>query len=104
MLDVTSDNYETEVEQSEQPVVIDMWATWCGPCRMMSPVFEDLAKEMPDVKFVKIDVDNNSELSQKFGVSSIPAFVVMKKGDVISYSVGAQSKDNLKKLIEKALV
>jgi len=104
MLDVTSDNYETEVEQSEQPVVIDFWAEWCGPCRMAGPIFKELSEEMKNVKFVKIDVDNNSELSQKFGVSSIPAFVVMKKGDVISYSVGAQSKDNLKKLIEKALV
>ena len=102
--DVTSENYEEEVVNSEKPVVIDMWASWCGPCRAIAPTFKELADEMQDVKFVKIDVDSNSDLAQKFGVSSIPAFVVLKKGDVVSFSVGAQSKANMKTFIEKALV
>lgn len=104
MLDVTSENFEQEVLNSEKPVVIDFWAEWCGPCRMMSPVFKDLSEEMPDVKFVKIDVDSNNELAQKYDVKSIPSFLVMRAGAVAKTIIGAQSKMNIKSLIENAIV
>ncbi len=103
MTDVTSETFSAEVLGSEKPVVIDFWAEWCGPCRMMGPVFKDLEAEMPDVKFVKVDVDSNSDLAQQYAVKSIPSFLVIKAGSVVKTMVGAQSKNSIKALIESVV-
>lgn len=103
MTDVTTETFSAEVLGSDKPVVIDFWAEWCGPCRMMGPVFKDLEAEMPDVKFVKVDVDSNNELAQQYEVRSIPSFLVMKAGAVAKTIVGAQSKGSIKTLIESVI-
>lgn len=103
MVDITPDNFEIEVLKSEKPVVMDMYADWCGPCRMMSPVFKDLEQEMPDVKFVKVDVEANNELAQKYEVRSIPSFIVVRSGEVVKTAVGANGKASIKQFIENAL-
>lgn len=103
MLDVTTGTFEAEVLKSDKPVVIDFWAEWCGPCRMMSPVFKDLEQEMPDVKFVKVDVEENNELAQRYEVRSIPSFIVMRAGEVVKTAVGANGKASIKQFIENAI-
>ena len=103
MLDVTSDNFEQEVVKSEKPVVIDFWAEWCGPCRMMSPTFKDLSEEMPNVKFVKVNVEDSNDLAQQYSINSIPCFVVCKAGDVLGYTVGAKGKGEIRAFIEKTI-
>jgi thioredoxin 1 len=103
MLNLTSENFTQEVLDSEKPVVVDFWAEWCGPCRMVGPVFSELEKEMEDVKFAKLNVDENMELSSKYGVSSIPAFVIFKGGNVVGSFVGFRPKPAIQDLIQKAL-
>ena len=102
-MDVTTSNFQKEVIESNSVVVVDLFAIWCGPCRAMSPIFKDLEGEMPDVKFVKVDVDSNSELAQQFNVKSIPTFLVMRAGEVVKTIVGAQSKNAIKTLIESVI-
>jgi thioredoxin 1 len=92
VITVTKDNYEEEVVQSSVPVLIDFWASWCGPCRMLSPVIDEIADEVSDKKICKINVDEEPELAQQFGVMSIPTLVVMKDGEVINKSLGVQPK------------
>lgn len=104
MTDVTTETFSAEVLNSDKPVVIDFWAEWCGPCRMMGPVFKELETEMPGVKFVKVDVDSNIDLAQEYAVKSIPAFIVFKDGKVAKTVVGAQAKNNIKTFIEGAIV
>ena len=90
---VTKQNFEKEVLQSEQPVLLDFWAPWCGPCRMVSPVIDEIAKERPDIKVCKVNVDEENELAGRFGVMSIPTLVVMKDGAIINKSMGARPKN-----------
>ncbi len=101
MLHITKDNFENEVANAEGLVVLDFWAAWCGPCRMLAPVFEELAGEMPDVKFGKVNVDEEPELSRAFSVSSIPMLAVIKNGKVIDTLVGYRPKDALKEAISE---
>ena len=89
---VTADNFEQEVLQSEKTVLVDFWAAWCGPCKMLSPMVDQVAEERPDIKVCKINVDDEPELAGRFGVMSIPALKVFKGGEVVNESVGVQPK------------
>ncbi|MBP3478984.1 MAG: thioredoxin [Oscillospiraceae bacterium] len=99
LLHITKENFEAEVLKSEKPVLVDFFATWCGPCRMVAPVLEEIAEENENIKVVKIDVDQEPGLAQKFGVTSIPLLVVMKDGQVINQSLGAKPKDQILSMI-----
>ena len=98
---VTSANFESEVIKSNKPVIIDFYADWCGPCKILGPTMEQIADERSDLKVVKINVDEEGELAQQFNVMSIPTLVVMKQGKVTNGSMGVQSKDRVLKLLEK---
>lgn len=100
-MEFTDQNFEQEVLKSDVPVLVDFWAPWCGPCQMMGPIVEDLAKEMGEkAKVGKLNVDENGEVSAKFGIMSIPALKIFKGGQVVKEFVGVQSKDVLKKELE----
>jgi thioredoxin 1 len=102
-IELTDQNFNQEVLKSEKPALVDFWAPWCGPCQVMGPIIEDLAKEMGDkFKVGKINVDENSETAQKFGIMSIPAIKIFKGGQVVKEFVGVQNKDALKDALEKA--
>lgn len=95
-LELTSDNFTEEVLQSETPVLIDFWAPWCGPCKMMAPVIEEVAKEMEGkVKVGKVNVDDHGALAQQYNILSIPTFIVFKGGQVAEQFSGAMPKDTL---------
>ncbi len=92
---VTKENFDNEVLQSKLPVLVDFWAAWCGPCRMLSPVVDEIAAERADVKVCKINVDDEEELAIRFGVMSIPTLIVFKDGKAVRQSVGVQPKANI---------
>ncbi len=94
-LNINKDNFVEEVLNSEKPVLVDFWATWCGPCRMVIPVVEKIAEEYPEYKVVKINVDEEQELAAQFGVMSIPTLMVVKNGQVVNKSVGAKNKQQI---------
>lgn len=98
---LTSANFNEEAVNSDKPVLIDFYADWCGPCRMMSPVLEEIAAENPQIKVCKVNVDEEGALAQKFGVESIPLLVVMKNGKVTASSLGAVPKANVLALLDK---
>ena len=85
---VTSENYEKEVLQSDKPVLIDFWASWCGPCQMLGPVIEEVSEEVTDVKFVKVSTEEAPELAEKFSIMYIPTLVLMENGTVVNKSTG----------------
>lgn len=98
---ITKQNFESEVLNSDKPVLIDFWATWCGPCRMIAPIVEEISEEYADtVKVCKINVDDEPELAGAFNVASIPMLVVIKDGKVTNSTVGYQSKEKVLELLE----
>ena len=96
MMELTVQNFDAVVTKFSHPVLVDFWAVWCGPCRTMSPLFEELAKEMSDVTFAKVNVDDAPELAMRFNVLSIPTFVVLKGGTEIGRFSGAMPKEMVK--------
>ena len=101
VINLTNLNFEQEVMRSDKPVLIDFFATWCGPCRMVSPLVDEIAQQRSDIKVCKVDVDDQGELASRFGVSSIPMLVVMKNGKVTAQNVGAVPKEKILELVEK---
>ncbi len=99
-IDVTSENFKQEVLQSDKPVLVDFWTSWCGPCRMLSPVLEDLGEENPESKICKVNTDDERELAISFGIDSIPCVISFKDGKQIDKSVGFVSKDKLLALLD----
>ena len=92
---ITKQNYEQEVVQSEKPVLLDFWAAWCGPCRTLSPVIDEIAGEHPEIKVGKVNVDEEQELASEFGVMSIPALFVIKQGRIVNQFVGVRPKQRI---------
>ena len=92
VMHITKENFQSEVMESKVPVLLDVWASWCGPCRMVSPILEEVAAERPDIKICKVNVDEQPELASRFRVMSIPMLAVMKNGEMVNQSVGAKPK------------
>ena len=95
VLTITKDNFQKEVLENEKTVLLDFWASWCGPCRMLSPIVDQVAEERTDIQVGKVNVDEEMELAKKFRVMSIPMLVVIKDGKVVNSSVGARPKDDI---------
>ncbi|MEK7604931.1 MAG: thioredoxin [Patescibacteria group bacterium] len=101
---ITDQNFASEVAQNKLPVLVDFWAPWCGPCRIISPIVEELAKEFEGkIKVGKLNVDENPETAGKFGVMSIPTLLMFKEGKPVDSIVGAQSKETIKQAMEKLI-
>lgn len=100
VLTITKENFESEVTNSEKPVLLDFWASWCGPCRMLSPIVEEIAQEASDAKIGKVNVDEQPELASKYNIMSIPTLLVLKNGEVINSAIGVQPKSAILSLIK----
>ena len=100
MVPVTDENFESEVLNSDTPVVVDFWAEWCGPCKQLMPVMEELSEELSDVKMVKVNIDESPETPTKFGVRGIPTLMVFQGGEVKDVKVGAMTKSQAQEWIE----
>ena len=97
---ITAANFEEEVLKSDKPVLIDFWADWCGPCKMLSPVIDQIANENEDIKVGKINVDDEGELAMKFQVASIPTLIAFKGGEIAGRTMGVQGKDEILALVK----
>ena len=98
-INVTKNNFKNEIVESDKPVLLDFWASWCGPCRMVSPLVDEIAEETASVKVGKVNVDDEPELASAFGVMSIPTLVVMKDGKVVRKTSGARPKSAILELL-----
>ena len=99
-LEVNAKDFEQEVLEAKETVLVDFWAPWCGPCRMQAPILEKFAEENPAIKVVKVNVDDNQELAMEHNISSIPSLLVFKNGEVVNFAVGLQSKSALENLVK----
>ena len=99
VVQITKDNFQTLVTESSRPVLLDFWATWCGPCKMIAPIVAEIAAEREDILVGKIDVDEEMELASAFGIASIPTLVVVKDGKVTATAVGYRPKADIEKLL-----
>lgn len=99
VITITKDNFKSEVLESDKPALLDFWATWCGPCRMVSPIVDEISEERSDIKVGKINVDEQMELAQQFRIVSIPTLVVMKDGQIANKAVGAMPKEDILALL-----
>ena len=100
VINITLENFEAEVIKSEIPVLVDFWAPWCGPCRMLSPVVDEIANEKTDIKVGKVNVDEQEELAMRFGIMSIPTLIVFKNGEAVKRTMGVQPKAAILGLLE----
>lgn len=100
VVNITKSNFEQEVANSDKVVLIDFWATWCGPCRMVGPIVDEIALERDDIKVCKVNVDEEQELAAQFKIMSIPTLVVMKDGKIVNQSIGAKPKHQILAMLE----
>jgi thioredoxin 1 len=101
--DVTDNSFQAEVLEADQPVLVDFWAPWCGPCRVVAPVLEEIAQERPEIKVVKLNIDNNQQTAARYGVMSIPTMILFKAGEPAQTVVGFSNKRRLVEALEPAL-
>lgn len=97
---ITKNNFQQEVMESDKPVLLDFWASWCTPCKMVSPIIDEIAKERPDIKVCKVNVEEQKELASAFQVMSIPALMVMHNGEIVNEMVGARPKSRILSMLE----
>ena len=100
VINLTLENFEAEVMQSEKTVLVDFWASWCGPCRMLSPIVDEIAEERTDIKVGKVNVDEQEELAMRYGIMSIPTLIVFKNGEIAKKTMGVQPKAAILGLFE----
>lgn len=103
IVNITKQNFEDEILNSTKTVLLDFWAKWCGPCRMVSPVLDEISQETPSVKICKVNIDEEPELTTQFDVMSIPTLVVMKEGQIVHKSAGARPKSAILSVIQSAI-
>jgi thioredoxin 1 len=104
VLEFTDNNFESEVLKADKPVVVDFWAEWCGPCRVIAPVIDELSEEYLDkVKFGKVNVDFNQQTAMKYGIRSIPSLLFFNKGSIVNQIIGSVPKENIEKILKETL-